>query len=145
MNLSYGSASPADTAVIFALAKELIARYEDPQAIDLARALQWTRRKIENHIAEYSRVYYNGETAGFFHFAPCENGMELDDLYILPQFRNLGIGTAVVKRCISQAHGPIELYVFTQNTGALGLYRRLGFEITQQVSPTRMILRREVP
>lgn len=145
MNLSYGPAAPADVPEIFALAKELIELYEDPQAIDLARALQWTRRKIENHIAEYSRVYYNEETAGFFRFVPCENGMEIDDLYILPQFRNLGIGSAVIMRCISQSREPIELYVFTQNTGALGLYRRLGFEITQQVSETRCILRREVP
>lgn len=145
MDLTYSPASPDDAPVIFAFAEELIRRYEDPQAIDLKSALQWTRRKIEKHIAEYSRVYYNGEKAGFFRFAPCEGGMELDDLYILPQFRNRGIGTAVVKHCLARADGPVELYVFTQNTGALRLYRRLGFEITQQVSETRMILRREVP
>lgn len=145
MNLRYGPASPADIPVIFAFAKELIEQYEDPQAIDLAHALQWTRRKIENHIAEYTRVYYNGETAGFFRFAPCEHGMELDDLYILPQFRSRGIGTAVVKHCIAQSGTPVELYVFTRNTGALRLYRRLGFEIIQQVSERRCILRREVP
>lgn len=145
MDLTYSPASPDDVPVIFAFAEELIRQYEDPQAIDLGFALQWTRRKIEKHIAEFSRVYYNGEKAGFFRFVPCEGGMELDDLYILPQFRGRGIGTGVVKRCISQADAPIELYVFTQNTGALRLYRRLGFEITQQVSETRMILRREVP
>lgn len=145
MDLTYAPASSDDVPEIFAFAEELILRYEDPQAIDVSRALQWTGWKIENHIAEYSRVYYNGEKAGFFRFAPCEIGMELDDLYILPPFRGRGIGTAVVKHCISQTPGPIELYVFTQNTGALGLYRRLGFEITQQVSKTRCILRREVP
>ena len=144
MNLSYGPAFPADAPEIFDFARELVERYEDPREIDLNRALQWTRQKIENHIAEYSQVYYNGEKAGYFRFAPCEGSMELDDLYILPQFRSRGIGTEVIKRCIAQTNCPIELYVFTQNAGALGLYRRLGFEFAQQVSKTRCILRREV-
>lgn len=143
MELSFSPALPADAEAIYPFARELIERYEDPAAVDLDRALAWTRRKIERCISQYTCVLCDGEKAGYFRFVPCENGMELDDLYILPAFRGLGIGTQVVNRCIGQGK-PIELYVFMKNTGALRLYRRLGFEMIRQVSPTRCILRREV-
>ena len=144
MELTFSPAAPGDAETIFRFAKGLIETYEDPLTIDLPRALEWTRRKIEKHIAEYTCVYADGEKAGYFRFCSCKNGMELDDLYIFPEYRCRGFGTAAVTRCIAQTDRPIELYVFTQNTGALRLYRRMGFEITQQVSNTRCILRREV-
>ena len=143
MELSFSPALPQDAPVIFSFARELIETYEDPKEMDLDRALAWTRRKIETGIKQYTRIVLDGETVGFFRFAPCEEGMELDDLYILPPFRGRGIGTRVIAHCIAQ-NQPIELYVFTENTGALRLYRRMGFELRQQVSRTRCILRREV-
>ena len=143
MELSFCPALPQDAPVIFSFARELIETYEDPKEMDLDRALAWTRSKIETGIDQYQRIVLDGETVGFFRFAPCEEGMELDDLYIHPPFRSRGIGTRVIAHCIAQKQ-PIELYVFTENTGALRLYRRMGFELRQQVSRTRCILRREV-
>ena len=35
------------------------------------------------------------------------------------------------------------LYVFTKNTGALALYRRLGFREVGTAGTTRLILRKE--
>lgn len=145
MELTFSPAAPSDGADIFRFARELIETYEDPREMDLDRALKWTRRKIETHIDEYRCVYCGGQKAGFFRFVPCEGGMELDDLYILPEYRGRGIGTAVVERCCAETALPVMLYVFIQNTGALGLYQRLGFTITEQVSATRCILRREAP
>lgn len=145
MELTFSPATAEDAAEIFNFARELIETYEDPRETDLDRALKWTRRKIETHIEEYRCVYCGGQKAGFFRFVPCEDGMELDDLYILPEYRGRGIGTAVVGRCCAETVLPVMLYVFTKNTGALNLYQRLGFTITEQVSKTRCILRREAP
>ena len=145
MELTFSPAAGEDAAEIFNFARELIETHEDPRETDLDRALKWTRRKIETHIEEYRCVYCGGQKAGFFRFVPCEGGMELDDLYILPEYRGRGIGTAVVERCCAETALPVMLYIFTQNTGALNLYQRLGFTITEQVSKTRCILRREAP
>lgn len=144
MELTYSPADHTDAERIFHFARELITGYEDPREMDLDRALAWTRRKIESHISEYTCIFCNGEKAGYFRFVPCGEGMELDDLYIFPLFRNRGIGTRVIRQCIARGE-PITLYVFTQNTGALRLYRRLGFQISEQVSKSRCILRREAP
>ena len=141
MDLTYAPACPADAGEIFELCKTLIDRYEDISAIDYDRVLAWVRRKIEGSICEYSRILADGVHAGYFHFCPAEDGWELDDLYIFPEFQNRGIGTAVIRDCCEK--GPVMLYVFKKNTGALALYRRLGFQEVGTAGQTRLILRKE--
>ena len=103
--------------------------------IKYPKVLAWVRRKIEENIAEYRRILRDGIHVGYYRLAPDDDGRELDDLYIFPEFQNRGIGTAVIRQCCAQ--GPVNLYVFTKNTGALALYRRLGFrEIRQVGAPT---------
>ena len=141
MELTYETARPGDAPVIFAFAEELIKTYETDPDLDLDMALSWTRRKIEKRIGEYTRVLADGEVAAFFRFVPDGERMELDDLYVLPEFRDKGVGTAVLRRCIAQGR-PIYFYVFTGNVRAVALYEREGFRKTEDVSPTRMIMAR---
>ena len=139
MQLTYETARPGDAPVIFAFAEELIKTYETDPDLDLDMALAWTRRKIEKRIGEYTRVLADGEVAAFFRFVPDGDRMELDDLYVLPAFRDKGVGTMVLRRCIAQGR-PVYFYVFTGNTRAVALYEREGFRKTEDVSPTRMIM-----
>ena len=141
MQLAYSSARPEDAPVIFNFARELIERYEADSDLDLHMALDWTRRKIERRIGEYTRVLADGETAAFFRFVPDGERMELDDLYVLPAFRGRGIGTAILRRCVA-AGKPIYFYVFIGNTRAVALYEREGFYKTEDVSSTRSIMSR---
>ena len=141
MELMYEKARLEDAPVIFGFAKELIETYETDPDLDLAIALDWTRRKIEKRIGEYTRVLADGETAAFFRFVPDGERMELDDLYVLPAFRDRGIGTAVLRRCVAQGR-PVCFYVFTKNNRAVALYEREGFRKVEDVSPTRMIMAR---
>ena len=116
-------------------------QYEDVSSIDYDRVLAWVRRKIEENISEYRRIILDGAHAGYFHFCPAGDGWELDDLYVFPEFQNRGVGTAVIRDCC--AKGPVMLYVFTKNTGALALYHRLGFREVGTAGTTRLILRKE--
>ena len=141
MDLTYSPAVPVDAGAIFELCKALIDQYEDISIIDYHRVLAWVRRKIEENISEYRRILADGAHAGYFHFYPAEDGWELDDLYIFPEFQNRGIGTAVIRDCCEK--GPVMLYVFRKNTGALALYRRLGFREVGTAGQNRLILRKE--
>ena len=141
MELMYEKARPKDAPVIFGFAKELIETYETDPDLDLNMALAWTKRKIEKRIGEYTRVLMDGEVAAFFRFVPDGERMELDDLYVLPAFRDRGIGTAVLRRCVAEGR-PVYFYVFMKNTRAIDLYEREGFRKVEDVSPTRMIMAR---
>ena len=77
MELTYSPARPEDAPVIFGFARELIERYETDPDLDLIMALSWTRRKIEKHIHEYTRVLCDGEVAAFYRFVPDGEQMEL--------------------------------------------------------------------
>ena len=142
MELNYERASGADVEAIFALSKALIDQYEDVESIDYDKVLQWVRRKIEAQIGEYQRVMMDGSLAGYVHFHPDGERMELDDLYILPEYRGQGIGTAVVEKCCAETVKPVYLYVFRRNEGAVRLYQRLGFKIVQEVGGSRYIMQR---
>ena len=69
--------------------------------------------------------------------------MELDDLYVLPPFRGRGIGSEILKKCCRDTQKPITLCVFKNNTGAIALYERFGFTITEAIGSTRLTMRRE--
>lgn len=140
MTITYQQAQPEDIPKIFSLNHSLICQYEDLTSINLPSVLNWVQRKLESSIGEYTRILLDGEVAGYYHFAPCGEKMELDDLYILPPFQGQGIGVQVVKRCLAKSDVPVFLYVFSANTGAAALYRRLGFQITQEVGKTRYIM-----
>lgn len=142
MQLTYEQAAAADAERIFTMSKALIDQYEDVESIDYDRVIQWVRRKIESQIGEYRRVLASGSLAGYVHFHPEGDRMEIDDLYILPEYRGRGIGTAVIEKCCGETEKPVFLYVFIRNEGAVRLYRRLGFEIVQKVGSSRYIMQR---
>ena len=138
----YMPASPEDADLIFAQCKDLVLCFEDPNAVDMTRVLLWLERKIHSNIDRYTCVFRGNEKVAFFSLAEDENGVELDDLYVLEPYRNQGIGSRILNHCIETTDRPIYLYVFTANDGAMRLYARHGFVTTQQVSPTRCIMTR---
>ena len=139
MQLRYEPARPEDAPVIFGFAKELIEAYETDPKLDLDMALAWTKRKIEKRIGEYTRVLPDGQTVAYYRFVSDGDRMELDDLYVLQDYRSRGVGTAVLRRCLAQGK-PIYFYVFTGNVRAVALYEREGFRKAEDVSPSRMIM-----
>ena len=140
MNLTFAPAEAADMESLFRFSKALIDEYEDLQSIDYEKVLAWVRRKIETQIGTYTCIFRDGRKAGYYRFSPADGMMEIDDLYIFPEFRNQGIGTAVIQNCCAETEFPVMLYVFTRNTGAFSLYRRLGFQIAETAGTSRCIL-----
>ena len=69
--------------------------------------------------------------------------MELDDLYIFPEFRSKGIGSVIIQKCIEESDSTIFLYVFAKNVRAIALYEKLGFKIVKNIRDTRYIMERE--
>ena len=143
MELSFQTATEIDVETIFQLNKELIDRYENLQDFPYEDVLNWVRRKINNNIDSYRRIYADGIHTGFYRFIFNGEQRELDDLYIFPEFQNQGIGTHVIENCLAESDGPVMLYVFIRNTRAWKLYQRLGFEIQETIHDSRYIMVRK--
>ena len=140
MNLRFVEATIEDAEEIFAQAKELIDTYEDISSIDYDKVLAWMKRKIERNISQYRCVLADGIKCAWWRL--CEDG-ELDDLYVLPGFRNMGIGSLIMEKCIEDTKQDLYLYVFSCNTRAISFYERFGFVLRQTVGQTRLILERK--
>jgi ribosomal protein S18 acetylase RimI-like enzyme len=127
---------------IFKLNKALIDEYENIGTIDYQKVLSWVRNKIETHIQEYICIMSNEKKVGYFYFHRKNEEMEINDLYIFLQYQGMGIGTEILKKCISETKLPIFLYVFVNNKRAVALYQKLGFQVTEIIKGTRYIMQR---
>ena len=139
MTLQFHQGIEDDISPIFDQAKQLIDAYEDCAHIAYDQVLAWVSAKIKENISAYCRVTLDGQTCAYYRL--CSDG-EVDDLYVLSSFRGRGIGTAILEKCIAESKAPLYLYCFVNNQPALSLYRRFGFAVAEQVSHTRVILRR---
>ena len=51
----------------------------------------------------------------------------IDQLYVLPGFENLGLGTSLLRHAHAITRKPVRLYTFHQNSGARRFYERHGY------------------
>lgn len=61
-------------------------------------------------------------------------GSLIEDLYILPELRNRGYGTALLQFAVGQCPGVPTLWILENNQSAARLYRRMGFKETGNVN-----------
>ena len=126
---------------IVRLNKELIDKYENIQNIDYSYVLGWVKEKVTNYIQEYKTILYESKKAGYVRIVDHGENVEIDDLYILDEFQNKGIGTYILLKIIKDNSGrPIYLYSFIKNERAVKLYQKLGFIIKETIRDSRYIM-----
>ena len=139
MSLTIRSARPADSALVFALVREL-ADYEklaaavDATEAQIAAALFAPEPRLFCDIAEWE-----GAPAGiavwFLNFSTFRGrpGLYLEDIFVRPTFRRRGIGKALLmrlaKRCVDAGYARFEWAVLDWNAPAIDFYRSFGAEI----------------
>ena len=149
--LSLRFATPQDAPAIFRLVSEL-ARYEKLEhevissSIDFQRTLQDPKSKVEVLLA-----FWSGEPVGFALFF--ENfstflgkpGLYLEDLFVQPEFRTRGVGTALMTRLIEIAqerkYGRVEWAVLDWNQPAIKFYtEKFGASLMSSWRICRLVL-----
>ena len=56
----------------------------------------------------------------------------LNHLYVAPEWRGRGVGSALLSRALTAAAAPVDLWVFARNEPALAFYARHGFEESER-------------
>jgi GNAT superfamily N-acetyltransferase len=129
-------ARAADIPAIYQLIRDL-AEYEKALAevtgseADLHRGLLAEPPAVFAHVAEH-----DGEVAGFalwylsFSTWEASHGIYLEDLYVRPEARRLGLGRALLAElariCVARGYPRLEWSVLDWNTPARAFYAALG-------------------
>lgn len=83
--------------------------------------------EVEQKIVGFALYFYNYST---FLTKP---GIYLEDLFVLPAYRRLGIGTALLKalaqQAIAEGCGRLEWSVLDWNAPAIAFYKRMGADV----------------
>jgi len=99
--------------------------------------MEAVRGDVENldHFAVVSDTYFSAEAA-----APPENHMELIACCVMPAFRGMGVAKKMLQWVIAQYPEDIMMLdVLSDNTAAIGLYRKFGFEIVDQMKGFNLV------
>lgn len=88
---------------------------------------------------EHSVIYVaevEGQVVGFANYSPVRDGgkVELAAIYLYPDFQGLGIGTALLKRAVTELAGLKEIYINVEKDNTIGMnfYKAKGFEIVEE-------------
>jgi GNAT superfamily N-acetyltransferase len=155
------AARPDDVAAIFALVRELAEYEREPDAVeadenDFRTALFGTDPRVHAYVAEAlpdgvrdgthdgsgpdddvpsdTRAEIAGIAVWFVSFSTWRgrHGIWLEDLFVRPSFRGLGLGQALLAElaaeCVRRGYARLEWNVLDWNEPALGFYRRIGAE-----------------
>lgn len=136
MTLSIRSAEPADADLVFDFVMKL-ADYER-----LVHEVDATRDMIADALfrpvpkAFCDLAFWQGEPVGFalwfYNFSTFRgrHGIYLEDLFVEPDRRGLGIGRALLRhlaqRCVREGLGRFEWSVLDWNAPSIAFYRALG-------------------
>jgi GNAT superfamily N-acetyltransferase len=125
---AYSSTRAAEMAMV-----PWIAEQKDA-FIRMQFAAQGRHYASEYPSATHEVICCDGVPAGRLYLDRQAHEFHILDVVILPQFRNAGIGSAVLQRILEEAAGrgqPVTIYVESFNP-SFNLFRKLGFQTVSQ-------------
>ena len=127
--ITYRPATEADLPLVTDQVIALTMQYKDAfktPCFDLT--VETVKDNILAFIEDYIIVLRDCQTVAFYLLGDEFGLTHLEELIVLPQYRNQGIGSEVVKTIMPQCTMALMVTVLTANTGAVRFFERLGFQ-----------------
>lgn len=102
------------------------------------RIIHYVDENIQKDISNYKVLIINDKINGCLLVKDYQDGIMLDEIYIERQYRNIGIGTQIIKTILDN-NKIVYLYVYKENK-AYNLYKKLGFNILEETE-TRYLMK----
>ena len=97
---------------------------------------------VHNEVLEYLHFFelieVSSSIVGCVLVRPYQDGYLLDEIYLEKEYRNLGIGSSILKDKTMQ-FSPLYLWVYKDNQKAISLYKRIGF-LTKEETAIRYFM-----
>jgi GNAT superfamily N-acetyltransferase len=136
------SAAPADVPQILAFIRALAAYEREPDAVTATEAGLLRDGFGPNPFYSCLMAEHDGQPAGFafffFNYSTWKGqpGIYLEDLFVQPEYRGLGIGKALLKRvaaiAVEKGCPRLQWEVLDWNTPAIEFYRAMGAEFLDE-------------
>ena len=101
----------------------------------------WHYIESNTHVSNYEIVTMDNKDIGCLSLKNEKNGILVDEIFLEKEYRNLGIGTSIIKD-ITKKYPTLYLWVYKKNYKAIRLYKRLGFEVSEETE-TRYLMKAE--
>jgi GNAT superfamily N-acetyltransferase len=142
VSLSIRAARPADSAVIFALVRELAAYEKSTAEVvasepTIAAALFSPEPRLYCDIAEWDGAPV-GFSVWFLNYSTFRgsHGIYIEDLYVRPAYRGRGIGRALMqrlaRRCVDDGYARCEWAVLEWNAPSIAFYQSIGAQVMEE-------------
>lgn len=137
MKIEIRRGTEADFAAVLEMIQELAAFEKAPDAV--TNSLE--RMKIEKDLFGFFIAEADGRTAGmalyfFAYYTWVGKSLYLDDIYVKPEFRGLGIGSMLLNKIFETAYENdcqrLRWQVLDWNTNAIEIYRKKAAAISNE-------------
>jgi GNAT superfamily N-acetyltransferase len=107
---------------------------EDFPAVDPTDYLEHARELSANRHAQVFAAFHRDAPVGFAQLERTDDGAEITDVYVRPDHRGRGFGTALTQAAIDTGRDAGDLWIVTdEDDRAKELYTRLGFRSAWRV------------
>ena len=134
--LKFRKAQAADSEFVFSVKKAAFGEYvEQVWGWDEVYQKELHNRRFASQ--DLRIIQFNGTDVGFLLTSSTTDTLNVDQIYILPEYQGRGIGAACMRGIIDDAsleQKPVTLQVLKINTRATAFYKRLGFAIVDENS-----------
>ncbi len=137
--LGISEADGTDAPLLLGLMKAAFREYEgvlDPPTGARDETIETVQRRLNAGAAAIASV--DGEPVGFAFYEPDDELLYFGRLSVLPEWRNKGVGTALldyVERCARETGMPgVKLGVRLQLPHLIARYERLGYRISKHMT-----------
>jgi ribosomal protein S18 acetylase RimI-like enzyme len=132
---------PYDFVFLYDLCRSTMERYV------IAAWGEWCDEVVRSQLFDalnanaFNSIFVNQSRVGAIAVERHDTHIQIEDLYVLEEFQNQGIGTSIILDLIAEAHQsdkPVRLRVLSSSPARI-LYERLGF-VVMQTTPERYFM-----
>lgn len=100
---------------------------------EISKIKNYVYEMVPNQIEKYKLIIFENKLIGCLLVYNYNDGVLLDEIYLIEEYRNKGIGTDIILNIINY-NKVVYLWVYKDNNNALKLYKKMGFEIIQETN-----------
>lgn len=96
---------------------------------EMEKLVNYTEEDIRENIDNYNMVYESDSVVGVFSISDYKDGKFIDLLYVLPNFRNNGVGDFILKKMIQDNYQAIYTSTYKENRDGIKFLEKHNFNV----------------